>query len=322
MTIPVSELGSVHIIGIGGAGMSGIARILVERGVTVSGSDAKDSRRLAALQAIGVTTHVGHDAKYVEGVDTVIFSTAIPEKNPERQEAQNKSLRILNRAEALAAIMTGSRGVAVAGTHGKTTTTSMLTVALQHCGADPSFAIGSELNESGSNAHLGSGDVFVAEADESDGAFLFLPAVAGIVTNVEADHLNHWGTFEAVEQGFVDFVMGIAANDGFTVVCADDPGARRLAAAFAFASRLVILLGLIVTTRYVRSKATSKRCRRRRRIVQHFQFDAVESQIVAVAIFDGIEAHHLPVFVRRDRARVAQRAQVLPGVEAEAGRVA
>ena len=130
MTIPVSELGSVHIIGIGGAGMSGIARILVERGVTVSGSDAKDSRRLAALQAIGVTTHVGHDAKYVEGADTVIFSTAIPEKNPERQEAQNKSLRILNRAEALAAIMTGSRGVAVAGTHGKTTTTSMLTVAL------------------------------------------------------------------------------------------------------------------------------------------------------------------------------------------------
>jgi len=231
MTIPVSELGSVHIIGIGGAGMSGIARILVERGVTVSGSDAKDSRRLAALQAIGVTTHVGHDAKYVEGADTVIFSTAIPEKNPERQEAQNKSLRILNRAEALAAIMTGSRGVAVAGTHGKTTTTSMLTVALQHCGADPSFAIGSELNESGSNAHLGSGDIFVAEADESDGAFLFLPAVAGIVTNVEADHLNHWGTFEAVEQGFVDFVMGINASNGFTVVCADDPGARRLAAA-------------------------------------------------------------------------------------------
>ena len=231
MTISVSELGSVHIIGIGGAGMSGIARILVERGVTVSGSDAKDSRRLAALKAIGVTTHVGHDASYVEGIDTVIFSTAIPESNPERTAAQTKGLRILNRAEALAAIMTGSRGVAVAGTHGKTTTTSMLTVALQHCGVDPSFAIGSELNESGSNAHLGSGDIFVAEADESDGAFLFLPAVAGIVTNVEADHLNHWGTFEAVEQGFVDFVMGIDANTGFTVVCADDPGAQRLAAA-------------------------------------------------------------------------------------------
>lgn len=230
MSIPVSELGAVHIIGIGGAGMSGIARILVERGVIVSGSDAKDSRRLTALQAIGVTTHIGHDATYLGNADTVIFSTAIPETNPERQEAQLKKLRILNRAEALAAIMTGSRGVAVSGTHGKTTTTSMLTVALQHCGADPSFAIGSELNESGSNAHLGSGDIFVAEADESDGAFLFLPAVAGIVTNVEADHLNHWGTFEAIEQGFVDFVMGINKHDGFSVICADDPGAQRLAA--------------------------------------------------------------------------------------------
>jgi UDP-N-acetylmuramate--alanine ligase len=229
MSVPVSELGVVHIIGIGGAGMSGIARILVERGVTVSGSDAKDSRRLAALKAIGVTTHVGHDAGYVSNADTVIFSTAIPETNPERKAAQSRGLRILNRAEALAAIMAGSRGVAVAGTHGKTTTTSMLTVALQHCGADPSFAIGSELNESGSNAHIGSGDIFVAEADESDGAFLFLPAVAGIVTNVEADHLNHWGTFEAVEQGFVDFVTGINRHHGFTVVCADDPGAARLA---------------------------------------------------------------------------------------------
>jgi UDP-N-acetylmuramate--alanine ligase len=230
MSIPVSELGAVHVIGIGGAGMSGIARILVERGVSVSGSDAKDSRRLQALKAVGVTTYVGHDASHLGSADTVIFSTAIPATNSERQEAERRGLRLLNRAEALAAIMTGSRGAAVAGTHGKTTTTSMLTVALQHCGADPSFAIGSELNESGSNAHLGSGDIFVAEADESDGAFLFLPAVAGIVTNVEADHLNHWGTFEAVEQGFVDFVMGIDGNSGFTVVCADDPGARRLAA--------------------------------------------------------------------------------------------
>ena len=125
--------------------------------------------------------------------------------------------------------MTGSRGVAVAGTHGKTTTTSMLTVALQHCGADPSFAIGSELNESGSNAHLGTGDVFVAEADESDGAFLVLEPIAAIVTNVEPDHLDHWGTFDAIEQGFLDFALGLRDRDGFLVVCIDDPGGARLA---------------------------------------------------------------------------------------------
>ncbi|MEZ5115595.1 MAG: UDP-N-acetylmuramate--L-alanine ligase [Candidatus Nanopelagicales bacterium] len=228
------DLGRVHVVGIGGAGMSGIARILLAQGVEVSGSDAKDSRRLTALRALGAQVHVGHAAEHLgpagAGVDTVVVSTAIPESNPELVEARARGLRVLNRAEALAAVMRGHRGVAVAGTHGKTTTTSMLTVALQHCGADPSFAIGSELNESGSNAHLGSGDLFVVEADESDGAFLALPAIAGIVTNVEPDHLDHWGTFEAVEQGFLDFATGIRDAGGFVVACSDDPGARRLIA--------------------------------------------------------------------------------------------
>ena len=163
------------------------------------------------------------------GIDALVVSTAIPEGNVERVAARESGIPEMSRAEALAAVMTGSRGVAVAGTHGKTTTTSMLTVALQHCGADPSFAIGSELNESGSNAHLGTGDVFVVEADESDGAFLFLEPVAGIVTNVEADHLDHWGTFEAIEQGFLDFATGIRDRDGFLVVCVDDRGGARLA---------------------------------------------------------------------------------------------
>lgn len=229
MITPIEQLGAVHVIGIGGAGMSGIARILVERGVIVSGSDAKDSRRLAALGALGVRTYVGHDAAHLGAADTVIFSTAIPESNPERAEATARGLRVMGRADALASVMSGYRGVAVAGTHGKTTTTSMLTVALQACGVDPSFAIGSELNESGSNAHLGSGDIFVVEADESDGAFLYLPAVAGIVTNVEPDHLNHWGTFEAIEQGFRDFATGIAERGGFLAVCAEDAGSARLA---------------------------------------------------------------------------------------------
>lgn len=222
--------GHVHVVGIGGAGMSGIARIMVAQGVSVSGTDAKDSRRLQALRALGVDARIGHDADAIRGAEAVIVSTAIPADNPERRAAVAAGIPVLSRAEALARVMSGSRGVAVSGTHGKTTTTSMLTVALQHCGADPSFAIGSELNESGSNAHLGSGDLFVVEADESDGAFLHLAPIAAIVTNVEADHLDHWGTLEAVEQGFLDFAVGVGDRGGFVVVCVDDPGGARLAA--------------------------------------------------------------------------------------------
>ena len=225
----LANLGRVHIVGIGGAGMSGIARIMVARGLIVSGSDAKESRRVEALRAIGVTVHAGHDAAWLGEADTIVVSTAIPATNPERAAARERGLRELSRADALALIMDGYTSVAVAGTHGKTTTTSMVTIALQHCGVDPSFAIGSELNESGSNAHLGTGDIFVVEADESDGAFLHYAPFAGIVTNVEADHLDHWGTFEAIEQAFVEFAVGIRDRAGFIVVCADDAGASRLA---------------------------------------------------------------------------------------------
>jgi UDP-N-acetylmuramate--alanine ligase len=221
--------GHIHIVGVGGAGMSGIARILAARGVTVSGSDARESRRLVALRALGIDARVGHSAENVVGADAVVVSTAIKANNPEVLAAEARGIPVVPRAEALAAVMAGSRGVAVAGTHGKTTTTSMLTIALQQCDADPSYAIGSELNESGANAHQGSGDLFVVEADESDGSFLALPAVAGIVTNVEPDHLDHWGTTEAVEAAFADFVQGIGDRGGFVVVCADDPGAARLA---------------------------------------------------------------------------------------------
>lgn len=221
--------GRVHVVGIGGAGMSGIARILLAQGTPVSGTDAKDSRRLQALRALGADARVGHDPSMVPGARAVVVSTAIPEDNPERRAAESAGIPILTRAEALALVMSGSRGVAVAGTHGKTTTTSMLTVALQHCGADPSFAIGSELNESGSNAHLGSGDLFVVEADESDGAFLHLAPVAAIVTNVEPDHLDHWGTFEAIEQAFLDFAVGVGERGGFVTICLDDEGGARLA---------------------------------------------------------------------------------------------
>jgi len=223
----LAALGRVHIVGIGGAGMSGIAQIMASRGVVVSGTDAKDSRRLQALRALGIRAKVGHDSDV--DADTLVVSTAIPENNPERHYARVHGIREMSRAEALAAVMAGSVGVAVSGTHGKTTTTSMLTVALQHCGVDPSFVIGSELNESGSNAHVGTGDVFVAEADESDGSFLALPAQIGIVTNIEPDHLNHWGDFAALEKAFDDFGRKCGAAGGFVVACADDGGARAMA---------------------------------------------------------------------------------------------
>ncbi|MGH8971563.1 MAG: Mur ligase domain-containing protein, partial [Actinomycetes bacterium] len=193
---PAEQLGRVHFIGIGGAGMSGIARIMLARGLSVSGSDAKDSVTLTALRALGATVHVGHRRDQLGEADTVVVSTAVRRDNPELVGAQDRGLRVLHRAGALASVMAGRRAVAVAGTHGKTTTTSLLTVAIQHCGADPSFAIGGNLNESGANAHNGSGDVFVAEADESDGSFLLYSPFAAIVTNVEPDHLDHYGTPE------------------------------------------------------------------------------------------------------------------------------
>jgi UDP-N-acetylmuramate--alanine ligase len=224
---PAEQLGQVHFVGIGGAGMSGIARILLARGMPVSGSDAKDSRTLEALRALGAVCHVGHDPANVADADTVVVSSAIRPSNPEVIEAHRRGLRILPRAAALAAVMAGRRGVVVTGTHGKTTTTSMLTVALQHCGLDPSFAIGGDLNESGANAHNGSGDIFVAEADESDGSFFAYSPDAAVVTNIEVDHLDNYGSPQAYDAAFQRFVERILPG-GFLVVCADDPGARRL----------------------------------------------------------------------------------------------
>jgi UDP-N-acetylmuramate--alanine ligase len=235
-------LGRVHFVGIGGAGMSGIARILLARGRPVSGSDAKDSRELVALRALGATCAVGHAAANVGDADTVVVSTAIRESNPEVVEARRRGLLILPRAAALAAVMVGRRGVAVAGTHGKTTTTSMLTVALQACGADPSFAIGGNLTESGMNAHDGSGSIFVAEADESDGSFLAYAPEVAVVTNVEADHLDNYGTPQRYAAAFTDFVARIRPG-GTLVACADDPGARALAAAARDAGTAAVTYG-------------------------------------------------------------------------------
>lgn len=227
------ELQRVHMVGIGGAGMSGIARILLDRGGMVSGSDAKESRGVHALQARGALIRIGHDASSLDllpgGVTAVITThAAIPKTNPELVEARRRGIPVVLRPVVLAKLMAGRTTLMVTGTHGKTTTTSMLIVALQHCGRDPSFAVGGELGEAGTNAHHGSGDLFVAEADESDGTLLeYTPDVA-VVTNIESDHLDFYGSTDAYVGVFDSFVERLAPR-GALVVCADDPGAAGLA---------------------------------------------------------------------------------------------
>ena len=218
----------IHFIGIGGAGMSGLARIALSHGITVSGSDAKDSSVVIALSALGATVVTSHEAAHVDGADLVVYSTAISASNPERVRAAELKIPILTRAAALAVLMSESKSVAVAGTHGKTTTSSMLAVALQACAADPSFAIGGTITASGSNAHRGTGEIFVAEADESDGSFIEYHPFAAIVTNVEHDHVDFFPTPESVAQAFRDFAATIKA-EGFLTYCADDAGSVALA---------------------------------------------------------------------------------------------
>ncbi|MDN5895432.1 MAG: UDP-N-acetylmuramate--L-alanine ligase [Nocardioides sp.] len=226
--LPAEELGRVHFVGIGGAGLSAIARIMLARGIAVSGSDGIDSPGLRALGELGARVLVGHAADQVRDVDTLVVSTAIGEDNPEYVAAVEQGLRILPRSAALASVMAGRRTVAVAGTHGKTTTTSLLTVALLASGADPTYAIGGELSTTGVNAAEGSGDLFVAEADESDGAFLVYAPEIAIVTNIDADHLDQWGTEQAYRAAFSEF-LGRIRPGGLLVTWHDDPATLALA---------------------------------------------------------------------------------------------
>lgn len=232
-------LGAVHFVGIGGAGLSAIARIMLARGVPVSGSDGRDSPTLAALRTAGARVFVGHRAEHLAGAQTVVVSTAIPADNPEVLAALAGGLRVWPRSAALASVMMGKQVLAVAGTHGKTTTTSLLTSALQAAGADPTYTIGGDLSRTGINAGDGTGGYFVAEADESDGAFLVYHPHAAIVTNVEADHLDHYGTEAAYRDAFDEFAETIDA-DGFLVCVVDDPGADRLAARMRARGRAVV----------------------------------------------------------------------------------
>jgi len=228
----------IHFVGIGGSGMSGLARIAISHNIKVSGSDVSDSSVLSALRALGAEIFIGHDAKNVNGADLIVFSNAIKSDNPERKCGSELGIPEITRAKALALLMSESISIAVAGTHGKTTTSSMATVALQSAGADPSFAIGGVLKSSGSNAHRGSGKYFVAEADESDGSFVAYHPNAAIITNVEWDHVDHFKTESEVFAAFNEFVETI---QDFLVYCIDDEGAVKVAEVAKSKSRLKLI---------------------------------------------------------------------------------
>ncbi|WP_260635291.1 UDP-N-acetylmuramate--L-alanine ligase [Streptomyces angustmyceticus] len=217
-----------HFIGIGGAGMSGIAKILAQRGARVAGSDAKDSATAQALRALGATVHIGHAAGHLApDATSVVVSSAIREDNPELAAAHERGIPVVHRSDALASLMDGLRPIAVAGTHGKTTTTSMLAVSLGALGLKPSYAIGGDLDAPGSNAEHGSGEIFVAEADESDRSFhKYAPEVA-IILNVELDHHANYASMDEIYESFETFVGRIRPG-GTLVIAADHPGAREL----------------------------------------------------------------------------------------------
>jgi len=232
----------IHFIGLGGAGMSGIARIMLAKGFAVSGSDKNDSSVLTSLKALGAKVFVGHIKENLADAQLVIISAAITENNPELVAAKQGGIPVVARANALAWLMSESTSVAVAGTHGKTTTTAMLTVALQSAGADPSFAIGGTINNAGTNAHSGSGSIFVAEADESDGSFLAYKPSGAIITNVELDHVDHFADEEAVFAVFEQFVDSIKPG-GFLVACGDDSGVKHLLSQIKRSDLKILLYG-------------------------------------------------------------------------------
>ncbi|MDB1089167.1 UDP-N-acetylmuramate--L-alanine ligase [Streptomyces sp. ACA25] len=241
MATPPPAMERPHFIGIGGAGMSGIAKILARRGARVTGSDARESGTTAALRALGVTVHLGHAGDQLAAdSDCVVVSSAIREDNPELAAARTRGVPVLHRSEALAALMHGLRTLAVAGTHGKTTTTSMLTVGLRALGLDPSYSIGGDLDIPGSNAGHGTGELFVAEADESDRSFhRYAPEVA-IILNVELDHHANYASIEEIHESFATFV-GRVRPGGTLIINADQGGARELTARLAPRADLRVL---------------------------------------------------------------------------------
>ena len=231
----------VHFVGIGGTGMNGIAEVLVNQGFTVSGSDLQESRATARLRTLGVSVFCGHDAANIDGVDVLVVSTAVPDTNPEVAAAREQRIPVVPRAQMLAELMRFKRGIAVAGTHGKTTTTSLTASLLAEAGMDPTFVIGGVVNSWGSNAGLGQGDYLLAEADESDGSFLLLQPIIALVTNIDRDHLESYGnSFENLKKAFEEFLHHLPFY-GAAILCIDDPEVEALIPQM---SRAVVTFGL------------------------------------------------------------------------------
>lgn len=235
------RLNNVHFVGIGGAGMSGIAEVMINLGFNVSGSDKADTSTVRRLKKLGATVNRGHAREHAEGADVVVVSSAIAAGNPEIEFARDARIPIVPRAEMLGELMRFRRGVAVAGTHGKTTTTSLTATVLAEAGLDPTFVIGGLLNATGSNAKLGEGEVLVAEADESDGSFLSLQPVIAVVTNIDRDHLDHYeGDFTRLRGAFLEFLHHLPFY-GVAVLCLDD---ENVAGLLPDLTRAVVTYGL------------------------------------------------------------------------------
>ncbi|MCT8972578.1 UDP-N-acetylmuramate--L-alanine ligase [Microbaculum marinisediminis] len=225
---PPRDTGPIHFVGIGGIGMSGIAELLADLGYTVQGSDQAESANVERLRARGVTVTVGHAAENVGTAAVVVISTAVKPDNPELVAARSRHIPVIRRAEMLAELMRGKRGISLAGTHGKTTTTTIMATLLEGAGYDPTVVNGGIINAWGTNARLGQSDWFVIEADESDGTFLKYPNEIALVSNIDAEHLDHWHSFDALKQGFRDFVMNLPFY-GFAALCIDHPTVRAVA---------------------------------------------------------------------------------------------
>ncbi|MEC8197097.1 MAG: Mur ligase domain-containing protein, partial [Pseudomonadota bacterium] len=221
------DVGPIHFVGIGGIGMSGIAEVLLNHGYTVQGSDLKSTKITERLAGMGATIFEGQRAENLANAEVVVISSAIKPGNPELDEARLKGLPVVRRAEMLAELMRLRSNIAVAGTHGKTTTTTMVAAVLDHGKLDPTVINGGIIHAYGSNARVGEGEWMVVEADESDGTFNRLPATIAIVTNIDPEHMEHWGTEEALHQGFYDFVSNIPFY-GLAVCCTDDPDVQTL----------------------------------------------------------------------------------------------
>src|SRR5690606_23967198 len=228
MSERMRRIRQIHFVGIGGAGMSGIAEVLLNLGYVITGSDLKENAVTRQLARLGATIRIGHAADHVAGADVVVISSAVSGSNPEIEAAHENRIPVVPRAEMLAELMRFKHGIAIAGTHGKTTTTSLIASVLAEEGLDPTYVIGGLLNSSGSHARLGKGKYLVAEADESDASFLHLQPIIAVLTNIDADHLeNYGGDFALMQKSFIEFLQHIPFY-GLAVVCIDDMGVRNI----------------------------------------------------------------------------------------------